>query len=67
MKTLNLNQMEMIEGGKRSAASWVMCGLAVGGFGVAAAALFSTGVGAPVALSAAGYILATPSLAGCFM
>lgn len=65
MKKMNLVQMENLQGGSNG--SKVMCGFAVAGFGVAAAALFTTGVGAPVALSAAGYIIATPSLAGCFM
>lgn len=67
MKKLNVEQMENLQGGGDKAGDYVMCGLAIAGFGIATAALFSTGVGAPVALSAAGYIIATPSLAGCFI
>ncbi|MFD0931866.1 hypothetical protein ACFQ0R_04555 [Psychroflexus salinarum] len=65
MKNLELTQMENVNGGLDGGD--IMCGFAIASFGVSAAALFSTGVGAPVAYAAIGYALATPALTGCFL
>lgn len=63
MKTLNLNEMENIEGGGR-----LGCGFAIAGAALALGLLVTTPVGAVgVALgNAVGYSIAIPSLAGCF-
>lgn len=60
--------MENLQGGdNRETASKILCGFAMGGFIVSAWGLMATGVGAPVGVAALGYILSTPSLAGCFL
>jgi hypothetical protein len=64
MKKIETSQLEMTNGGGP-----ILCGVAVVGFGIAAASLFTTGVGAPlgaVLLASQGYVAATIGLAGCF-
>ncbi|MGW8122727.1 hypothetical protein ACV07N_08700 [Roseivirga echinicomitans] len=68
MKSLSLEKMEKVEGG--SVASKLFCGVSILGFGVATAALFTTGVGAPLGaalLASQGYVLAGLSLGSCFI
>ena len=65
MKNLELTQMEIVNGGLDGGD--IMCGFAIASFGVSAFALFSTGVGAPVAIAATSYVLSTASLTGCFI
>ncbi|MFV0604670.1 MAG: hypothetical protein ACK5NK_02400 [Niabella sp.] len=74
MKKLKLNQMECIQAGKKSAAEWVGCSLAVAGWGLTFASLVTMGpVGALAAtsvrsavLTAAGYSVSTAGLMSCF-